>query len=978
MSSSLKLKRVAILILTSAILGLPWSAYAQNTDISGRAMDATAAVLPGVTVTATHIASGNTFLAVTDGDGLFRVSGLRVGIYELTGELPGFGTVTYESIELLVGQRAVVDFEMSVSALEETVTVTGDSPLIDIRQSALGGNVDSRQVEALPVNGRNWMQLTVLAPGARKNVASDAPIGNQPGSFQINLDGQQVTSTWSIAGMGSPRFSRAAIAEFELVSSRFDATQGRSMGVQVNAISKSGTNQYAGLFEGYFRHDSLNAEDPVLSRVVPTSNQQVVGAFGGPLLQDRLHFFVNYEYEREPGTIIANTGFPAFDIADQSSKETQNYFGLRIDSRMTQNSRLMVRGSYWSHLVPASGGATAHPSTRGKSFNNTGQVFGSIIQTFGTVVHELKGGYNGMTTDFSPFLGDPLASNESGLAPPLRVSLQGFRLGRSTGATLGSYHNFAIRDQVTMLKAGQELKFGGEFLVPSNRLHYQPCFFGCLDATGGPRPDNFESLFPVWDDASTWNLAALSPITKSYTLGVGEADIHCVHSESCRRKEPEVALWFQDNWSATNNLTLNLGIRWDFSKNGMGQNFSLPLTMGTNFPTFREAQPQEWGNVQPRLGFAYSLPDGNTVVRGGWGLYFAGATDRPAHASFINTAQIGFNVLNDGRANFAADPFNIAGGGRLPTIEDALLQAKNQKRGTSSIIYDGMTPYSYQTSFGFQHAFGRTVSLQMDYVWVAGHREPSARNINLSFDPVTGVNFPFTDVSHRPFPNFGRLLVWTDDGYSNYHALETEITKRFSDSWQASLTYTLGRSLDGYPIPINPGCVGPVNGLTMTCDVMFDVAKDLGGDYGPKGTGGIQSVTEPDQRHRLVINGIYELPGGGQLSGLYLFSSGIRQATGYGADLRDRGLAEGGSGRLRPDGSVIPRNSEFNPAINRVDVRFQWRVRVGRGSFIPLIEVFNLFDNTNYNIQWSQSSVQFQMPRSGDSRTVQVGFKSTF
>ena len=975
MTSSLK--QVAILILSSAILSLPWSAQAQ-TGFTGRVFDATDAVLPGVTVTALHLATGNTFLAVTDGEGAYRIPAIRVGVYQVTAELPGFATVTYEAVELLVGSLGVVDFEMVISALAETVVVSGESPLIDVQQSALGGNVDSRQIEALPVNGRNWMQLTVLAPGARKNVASDAPIGNQPGSFQINLDGQQVTSTWSIAGMGSPRFSRVSIAEFELVSSRFDATQGRSMGVQVNAISKSGTNEYAGLFEGYFRHDSFNAEDPVLNRVVPTSNQQLVGAFGGPIIQDKVHFFANYEYEREPGTIISNTGFSAFNIPDMSSTEEQNYAGARVDNLLSTSSRLMIRGSYWGHRVPASGGSTAHPSTRGKSFNNTGQLFASYVYTSGRMVNELKGGYNGMTTDFSALLGDPFASVASGNAPPLRVTLQGFRLGRSTGSTLGSYHNYSVRNQVSMIRGGQELKFGGEFLLPSNQLHYQPCFFGCLDATGGPRPENIEALFPVWDDASTWNLAALSPITRSYTLTVGNADIHCVHSESCRRREPELAAWFQNNWSATPNLTLNLGVRWDYSRNGMGEEFELPLTTGTGFPTFREAQPQEYHRLQPRLGFAYALPDRTTVLRGGWGLYFAGATDRPSHASYINTAQIAFNVLNDGRANFAADPFNLAGGGRLPTIEDALLQAKNQRRGTSSIIYDGKTPYSYQTSVGFQHAFGQTMSLQMDYVWVAGHSEPSARNINLSFDPATGVNFPFTDVSHRPFPNFGRLLVWTDDGRSNYHAMETEFTKRFSDNWQASVTYTLGYSYDYYPLPINPGCVGPVNGLTMTCDTLFDVAIDLGGEYGPKGTGGIQSVTEPDQRHRLVLNGIYELPGGVQLSGLYLFSSGIRQAVGYGADIRDRGLAEGGSGRLRPDGTVIPRNSEFNPAINRVDVRLQWRLRVGRGSIIPLIEVFNLFDATNFNIQWTETSPFFRLPRIGDERTVQVGFKTTF
>jgi hypothetical protein len=590
------------------------------------------------------------------------------------------------------------------------------------------------------------------------------------------------------------------------------------------------------------------------------------------------------------------------------------------------------------------------------------------------MVHELKVGYTG----FEDELGSLVQPS-----PPLILLAGGFSIGRALTLLYGSQHTISVRDDVTLFRGRHEVKFGGDFFRPSNRLYYENQATGQLDATLGAVPANIGELFPVWNDPSTWNLAALSPITRSYLQAIGEFEIHCVDAPgTCRRRKPDLGLWFQDNWNMSSKLTLNLGLRWDFSKDGMGQDFVYPYeAVYPQLPRIHDKQPQDLKNFGPRLGFAYTLTD-TTVLRGGWGIYYAGITDRNAHASFINIANSTFQVLNDGRPNFAADPFNLAGGGKVPTLDDALAQSRGQLRGTPSLIYYAKTPYSYQTSAGVQRQLSQTMAIQADYVWLAGRREPSARNINLSFDPNTGLNFPFTDVSHRPFPQFGAIQMWTDDSYSNYHALETAFTKRFSDHWQASLTYTLAGTWNYYPEPINPGCTGPINGLTMTCDSYFRVASDLGGEYGLRGGSAIQTVTEPDQRHRLVMNGMYEFPHGFQVSGLYLYSSGLRQATTFGVDLRDVGLAEYGAGRLRRDGSVIPRNSAIDDPVHRVDLRFQWRVRAGRLTINPLAEIFNLFNSTNFTRNWVELNPQYGRPvgqASGNGyRVVQLGFRTTF
>jgi hypothetical protein len=327
-------KSLGWLFMLCMVLWLPASAHAQEATISGTVTDTTGGVLPGVTITALHEATGNTFVAVTDQEGIFRLP-VRAGGSRITVELSGFGTLT-RSVELLVRQNVVVNLQMAPSTVQETVTVTGESPLIDTVSSSLGSNVDPRQLQELPLNGRNWIDLTMLAAGARQNLSSDTPMGGA-GNFQLNIDGQEVTNNM-VQSFGQPKFSRDSIAEFEFVANRFDASQGRSMGVQVNAITKSGTNAMAGTFSGYFRDDSFIAKDFIQNRVLPYQNQQFSVTFGGPIKRDRIHYFTNFEYEREPETYSHSSPYPSFNF-DQKSTRNEKKGGVRLDFQRRRRSR---------------------------------------------------------------------------------------------------------------------------------------------------------------------------------------------------------------------------------------------------------------------------------------------------------------------------------------------------------------------------------------------------------------------------------------------------------------------------------------------------------------------------------------------------------------------------------------------------------------------------------------------------------------
>src|SRR5258705_5245071 len=382
------LKRVALGLGLLAVL--PLAASAQEATLSGTVTDSTGGVLPGVTITATHTATGNTFVAVTDERGGYRVP-VRVGMFKVDAELPGFGTVTRQ-VDLLVGQVAVLDLQMDPSTVQESVTVTGEAPLVDTATSTLGTNVDPRQMQELPVNGRNWMDLTLLAPGSRANAVAETPINSTSSNipFQLNLDGQQVTNQVALS-FGQPRFSRDAIGEFEFVSNRFDAAQGRSSGIQVNAITKSGTNTPAGTFSGYFRDSKLNAADPVATDatgkhiVLPYQNQQLTTTFGGPIVRDRVHYFLNYEFEREPQTYVYNTPYPKFNTTLSGVRRQDTEMG-RFDFQFNPQMRFTARGNRYDNRIPYdsryTGGSNRTPASAIGTNRRSEQEFGSFTQVF--------------------------------------------------------------------------------------------------------------------------------------------------------------------------------------------------------------------------------------------------------------------------------------------------------------------------------------------------------------------------------------------------------------------------------------------------------------------------------------------------------------------------------------------------------------------------------------------------------------------
>lgn len=943
-------------LLACAILTLPAIGYAQEAVLNGTLADTSGGVLPGVTVTATNEATGNTFVGISDATGRYRIS-VRTGTYKLACQLEGFTLTTRSGVSALVGQAVTVDLQMAPSAQQETVTVTGEAPLVDTTTSTLGGNIDPRQVAELPVSGRNFMALALLAPGSRtttENADQPLPDRGREGDvreFQINLDGQQVTRD---LGFGNqPKYSQDMIAEFQYIANRFDATMGRSSGVLINIISKSGTNLFSGVLRGNFRSSRFNAKEPVLERVLPIDNQQISVAAGGPIVKNRLHYFGNFEYEREPTTSVWNTRYPAFNI-ELSGLKWIKKGGGRADYQFSPNMRFMAKYSHTGTWRPFNTGNTNHPAATTMFRDYNTESYGRFTQVINNrTVNEIEGGravYGFSESALTTWSSHWQAPNGVTNGSP-RIRFRTFNI--LPNPNIPRHQDqwvWSIRDNMTLsyeAHGRHDLRLGGEFMYRKQIQANRRLAGGDIDARGGPTPANLEQLFPDPFNVDTWNLTAISPITRNYIIGVGDFN-NWLDSR-------KLAAWAQDDWSVTDRLTLNLGVRWDVAIGAFAQ-----VTLG---PWEKPNDYDEWTNVEPRLGFAYRLDD-KTALRGGVGLFIADAISGEETQAKGNAQISLMRYENDGRPDFAANPTN---GRPLPTFDEAQSQFCHANNNAPGCIYLDLIEvildpkyehlaHNWQSSLGIQRQIGSDLGFEADYIYTHGtHEKGGVDNINLTYDPATGANYPFSDVSHRYFPEWGAVSASVHLGRSTTQEMRLAFTKRFNHHWQASGNYSLRWFWDAEPPPFS--------GLDP---VTFATAKDLGGEWG-LGAG--------DQRHRLTLSGIWEVARGFQVSAIHYQGSGVRMQATQGSDLRDVS-GNGGTERLRPDGTIIPRNAIVGPAHSRTDLRVQQRIPLRQRVAIDAIaEVFNIFNRPNWEIETQESRSDFLQPVSGQYRSAQIGFR---
>ncbi|HWF10175.1 MAG TPA: carboxypeptidase regulatory-like domain-containing protein [Bryobacteraceae bacterium] len=889
---------------------------AQQTSIGGRVVDPSSAAIAGgiVTVTGDDASKAST---TTNAQGIYQFPSLRAAKYVVRFEAPGFAPAE-RTISLLVGQAASIDMTMQVAAASSSVAVEADATAVDTTSSTVAGDVSPAEVSKLPLNGRNYLQLAMLVPGITSNDVTNSPLGGtDAGKLQINVDGQQVTQTTASDSFGQPQYSQDAIDQFQIITNRFDATLGRSARIQVNVQTKSGTNHYHGTLYGYFRNDAFNASDPVAHKLLPFSDQQFGGTFGGPIIKDKLFSFFAYEGERQPNTSFTTpTGFGGQTFSFENELRTNSYL-LHNDWQVTSNHHLSVRASEYTWKVPynnVTGSASPTRATKSTKTSYTGLVSWTWTISPG-LVNELKLGANHFDYSNSPWI----------LTPEFRLPT----------ITVGSPYNYPqhigqnveqYRDDLFWLKSSHSFKTGFDFLHNDFHGNFGQNVRGTvLGFSSGVSTLNLAQIFPVWNDPSTWNIAALSPYATSYTQGFGNFDFSIPTNA--------MGFWFQDDWKVNPRLTLNLGVRYD---NDLGIfNPNLYLKSGIQTPHYND-------NLlfQPRLGFVWDVTGSRrTVIRGGAGTFYA---DIQANQTYDDTLFNGQTTISPAVQATAGNPINLLAPFGNVTGAQFLSGAVPISAQTIQPLAPNVhTPFSFQMSAGVEQQITKTWTLTADYVHWRIYHDWIRTDANLFYNPATG--YAVNPATARPNPNFVGILNFTtpDAAGSINDALQVSLQHRFSQGFTASAAYTLARLKDS------------TTGAFYYPNNQFDLASEW-------------AVSPDNQYNTLTLAGSYVGKWGITLSGSFHYGSG--QNFSVSANQNPFGLS-GVSDRLFTASSayygspsnitpltvggvaydLVKRDSLTGNPIERVDLRLSKAFTLkDRVRFIPMVEAFNLFNHSNF------------------------------
>src|SRR5437867_96346 len=390
-------------------------------SISGRVEDSSGAAVPGAAVTATNLETGATRTATTGEAGTYRVLSLPVGRYEVRGELPGFKAALQTGVNLAVGEEAVVNLKLEVGAPQELVTVTGEAPLVNTTTASVSGVVGEREVKDLPLNGRSFDNLITLNPGAvLYNFKAGASVGSGEGAYftvagrrpsdnLFLLNGIEYTGSSNIGitpgGVSGQLLGIDAVREFNVLGDTYSAEYGKRAGGQVSVVTQSGSNQLHGAGFEFLRNSALDARNffdqkaqPTDPRIPPFRRNQFGGSLGGPLKQDKMFLFGNYEGFRH-SLGLSNVAFvpdndarqgllPCNVIYTAPADRTANCPNLnaparvpRLDSRMLRFMRLWPESN--APEVVANGLATGVA----QNFNNPVQT---IREDFGTARFDMN------------------------------------------------------------------------------------------------------------------------------------------------------------------------------------------------------------------------------------------------------------------------------------------------------------------------------------------------------------------------------------------------------------------------------------------------------------------------------------------------------------------------------------------------------------------------------------------------------------
>ena len=940
----------ACLLVPAIILGQASTGSLTGTFTDGKAP------LPGVAVTVTNPATGFTRGTVTDAEGNFRFPSLPVAVYTLKGELSGFATVTAEGVEVVIASERKLDVTMKSSKIAEQVTVTAEAPLVETSAS-IGTVVSQNELQTLPLNGRQFANLGVLAPGTMLGYNTDP---TKPNQLVVELNGGSGRNvnyimdggdnTDDTIGGALQNFNLESVQEFKIQTMQYKAEYGASSGGVLTVISKGGTNQLAGSAWEFARRTSLNSktysEDGGPKN--PYNRDQYGASLGGPIVKDKVHFFATYEKLKLDQSYVVDSGGidPSLDGKSFPIPSDDNLATAKVTWDVNPQNYLQVRYGYQKNDTKYGQGSLYAPTNLGTCTNKNSSILASYTrQIAADKLNEFIFQYSKFANTISADSADPLLYYPNGYSEGRNVYLP-----QATNQVKYQYKDdFSF--SATTGKSTHDFKTGLMFVN-------EPTLNGNL--TSGLSGQY--SMIPGPAGGPTW-------VVKDITKYGG------FNGQSTPTKQ--YSAYFQDDWKVSPNLTVNLGLRYDYydaltldqSSNTLWQMLSTQTVY-----SYPELQPfkgssstlkNEKNDWAPRIGFSWDVNgDGKNILRGGVGRFYAFPYINATILWAAGVVQSNYGVIyevSDDNGIRNPDGSFFQPGQALPPCDQypgatCSLEGGGQPGEVASPNLK--PPRSDEISLGYSWQVNQTVGLTVDAVKVKYANLPFRYKAN-----------PFVNSTDRLFASLGftnQFRIWAGDGFADYAGLNVGIHIR-GDKYELQGFYTLSR--------VTGNILGGADEFRIT---RGEYQPDSGGankdqsvnPYDPTCSGKCVGPLDTDSRNRVTLAGSYRFPLGFTVSGMFRYHDGTPYTI-YAQGTLNPSLAPG----------QAHVNSGTGNAFSQLDLRvaknFTFTKDLGLEVYAEMFNVLNeknpaLYTSSGQAHAWSGD------PYQGEQRLLQLGARFSF
>ncbi|HEV2990922.1 MAG TPA: carboxypeptidase regulatory-like domain-containing protein [Candidatus Angelobacter sp.] len=825
----MKAHLTAVLVFASSVI---LCAQTFRGGIQGLVLDSSGATINGATITATNRETGLTRTVQSDATGNYFVSELPLGIYDLTFQQKGFKEQTVKGVTVTVSQNQQIDVHLAAGPVAETVVVTAQTPLVDTRQNVLGGSLESQQIQELPVGGRDFSKIMMMAPGAGGDSSGEADSPGSFGLFTINgnrgrsnnylLDGTDMNDGYrnlpdvnegGVFGTPATVLPLDALQEISIINST-EAEYGRSAGATVNMVSKSGTNAIHGTLYEYFRNNALDARNFFNTSDQPQDvfhNNQFGFSLGGPFVKDRTFWFVSYEGQRE------NVGIPTL---------------AHVPSQADINQSIANNGGVANPVIAALLARNPWPAPNRPTDNqqNNLQVSPQASNRMDSLIAKVDyflSGHDVLTGRY--YFGNsdqsfPLGLVGGGILP-------GFNTAVTTGINIGSLsYTHVFNEKLLMeLRGGYNrlekttnpqdnmfdpnsigLNMGTgpqDFGLPSIRVGT----FAILGATNSDPRARVDTNFQLFNNYTytagrhSWKFGYefrrtvidgfldsgyrgrlnFSPLD-AFIAGTPTSGRQAQGNSSRTSFQNNHSFYAQDGFHISSRLSLNYGLRWEyFGVVGEDQNRLSILDSGGTLRQVKQLYPHDLNNFAPRLSLAWNvMGDGKTVVRAGWGVYY----DALSQDYFVG--QLPFNTFNAGPAYNGVGPdpvtFSFSPTAKIQPGVRVFAPSTFAASDVFTVDQKLRTPYVQSFNLNLERELSRSVGLQVGYVGSAGRKLFRYVDLN-QVNPASGT---------VAFPGFGVVNQLQTSSSSNYNALQASLRIRNWHNFTSVVNYTWSHSID--------------------------------------------------------------------------------------------------------------------------------------------------------------------------------------